>query len=337
MKRDSRISLIRMLCTSMVVTLHITQQYEAVFPRILYVTEWLNLGLVMFFCVSAYLYSKREITEVPKWYMHRYIDIAVPSLLVGGCTLAVFAFKGKLTSNQILSTLLSCAGLEIYAPYPWMFVQLWFLTYILFFYLSVPLIQKIDCKKSGDLQFWAVFAGILVAVQAVSLVFERITGLELLSTGILLRLYLPYFLFRRYDIDGKKIKPAIFVITVLSVLMIIATCIVRYFCVSLLPAGLVELFFIYTQSIAGTALFYWLYLAIQKLKGYPWILKISDMLSYEVYLTHCLFIGYATSLIKRFHYRWYGVVLALVMTLISSIALHYAAMPVKRLLNGRKK
>jgi surface polysaccharide O-acyltransferase-like enzyme len=336
MKKDSRISLIRMLCTTMVVTLHITQQYEVVFQPIRYVTEWLNLGLVMFFCISAYLYSKREITSVPKWYLHRYIEIAVPSLLVGGCTLAVFAVKGQLSGRVIWATVLSCMGLEAYAPHSWMFVQLWFLTYILFFYLTVPLIQKINCKKSGEIGFWGIFVGILVATQVASIGFERVTGIEVLSVGILLRLYLPYFLFRRYDIAGKQIQPIMYIITALAAAMIAVTCIVRYFYVSLLPSGLVELIFIYTQSVAGTALFYWLYQAMEKLKGYPWILKISDMLSYEVYLTHCLFIGYATSLIVKYNYKWYGVAFALAMTVISSFALHYVAKPIKHLLSGRK-
>ena len=334
MKKDPKISLIRMICTSMVVLLHIFQQFEVFSPAYNYLTDWLNLGLVMFFSVSAYLYSCRTITSIPKWYLHRYVEIAVPSIIVGFCTMIVFYFKEGITAELAFSTLLSCAGLQVYAPKPWMFIQLWFLTYILFFYFTVPFIQKINCKKCNDLCFWSVFVGILTFVQGSTIVIEQITKIELLSVGILLRLYLPYFLFKRYEINGKPIRRIMYVLTGISVLAITVTCLLRYRFTSVFPDALTELIFIYTQSVAGTVLFYWLYQAFSKLSSYPWILAASDMLSYEIYLTHCLFIGYSTSLILLFHHQWYGVLLALAATIASSIALHYISSPVKKFLTG---
>ena len=336
MKKDPKISLIRMLCTSMIVLLHISQQFEALNPACHFLTDWLNLGLVMFFSISAYLYSGRTITSIPKWYLHRYIEIAVPSIIVGVCTLIVFHFKEGITTDLVFSTLLSCAGLQIYAPKPWMFIQLWFLTYILFFYLTVPIIQKINCKKGNGFCFWSILIGVLVFAQGATVIFEHLTGIELLSIGILLRLYLPYFLFRRYEMNGKPVRRIMYVLTGISALAIIVTCLARYRFSSVLPVSLAEILFIYTQSLAGTVLFYWLYQAFRKLSTYPWILLVSDMLSYEIYLTHCLFIGYSTSLILLFNYQWYGVLLALIATIASSIALHYICVPIKGLLSGKK-
>ena len=96
MKRDVRISAIRLICTLAVVALHICQATEKLNDNIHYFTEWLNLGLVMFFCISAYLYSKKEITNVYNWYIHRYSEIAIPSLILGIITIVVFTFKGNI-------------------------------------------------------------------------------------------------------------------------------------------------------------------------------------------------------------------------------------------------
>lgn len=329
MKRDARISAIRMICTLAVVVLHITQQLEKIYAPIHYATDWLNLGLVMFFCISAFLYSKREITKVKKWYLHRYLEIAIPSVLVGIVTVIVFWAKGTLTADKLIGSLLSCAGLQVYAQNSWMFVQLWFITYLLFFYLSVPLIQRVKCKETRDFKFWSVLAASIILLQAISIVIESKTGVTLLSVGILLRFYLPYFTFKRYDINGAEIKPIMRLLTVFSAVAVGVICWVRYTPNVGIPAGIAEIMFVYTQTLTGFVLFYWLY------TGFAWVkenavLKIADKYSYEVYLTHCLFIGYSTSLIWNAKNVVLGIVAALAATAASSVILNFVSSKIKK-------
>lgn len=334
--KDLRISAIRLLCTMMIVLLHITQQMSQQHPALSVLSDWLNLGLVMFFSISAFLYSQREITGVGKWYLHRYIEIIVPSLIVGLCTILFFFLRSGLLSTHITGTLLSCIGLQVFLPDSWMFIQLWFLTYILFFYLSVPLIQKIPCRNVPAKKFWALLVATFFALQIGTILIERVTGLTLLSAGILLRMYLPYFVFRRYDINGTEIKPVMYCLTLLSGVAIIVTCWIRYSNISFLPPSIQELVFIYTQTLAGFVLFYWLYQTLGSIKKYSLLLRLSDRFSYEIYLTHCLFIGYSTSIIRKFNYRLSGIIIALILTVISSIVLHYLSKPIKSLLSRKK-
>jgi peptidoglycan/LPS O-acetylase OafA/YrhL len=329
MKRDARISAIRMICTLAVVVLHITQQLEKIYAPIRYATDWLNLGLVMFFCISAFLYSKREITKVKKWYLHRYLEIAIPSVLVGIATVVVFWAKGSITADKMIGALLSCVGLQVYAPDSWMFVQLWFITYLLFFYLSVPLIQRVKCKETTDFKFWSVLAASIILLQTISIVIESKTGVTLLSVGILLRFYLPYFTFKRYDINGAEIKPIMRLLTVFSVVAVGVICWVRYTPNVGIPSGIAEIMFVYTQTLTGFVLFYWLY------RGFAWmkenaVLKIADKYSYEVYLTHCLFIGYSTSLIWNAKNVVLGIVVALAATAVSSVILNIVSAAIKK-------
>lgn len=332
MKKIIGISLIRMLCTLMVVALHISQVMEKEAAGLHILTDWLNLGLVMFFGISAFLYSRKEIKAVSRWYLHRYIEIAVPSLIVGLGTILVFALRGGITLARIGGTLLACLGLEVYISDSWMFAQLWFLTYILFFYLTVPLIQKIDCRKASEAKFWGIFAAAVVILQVVAAAAKRVLGIETLSVGILLRLYLPYFVFRRYDINGKAIKPILYFFTAVSAVGVGVTCFLRYSPVELLPGAVAELIFIYTQSVAGFVLFCWLYKAFCSMKDSS-LLRLSDRYSYEVYLTHCLFIGYSTSIIERCGNRLLGIVAALLLTAAASAAVHWLSQQVKGVCN----
>lgn len=330
MKRNIRISIIRMICTLAVVVLHITQQLERIVYPIRYATDWLNLGLVIFFCISAFLYSQREITNVPKWYLHRYLEIAIPSLIVGIVTVALFCTKGFLGADKILGSLLSCIGLQVYAQDSWMFIQLWFITYLLFFYLTVPLVQKIKCKETSAFKFWAIMAVTVMVLQAASVVIETAMGITLLSVGILLRFYLPYFVFKRYDIEGEEIKPVMYVFTAASIIAIGVACWIRYTPNIGIPVAVAELLFVYVQTVAGFTLFYWLYKGFAWVKTYNTMLRLADKYSYEIYLTHCMFIGYSTSLIWSANNIVAGIVAALAATLGSSVILHYVAAVIKK-------
>ena len=337
MKRDIRISTIRMICTLSIVILHIFQRISGLNSAFHIVTDWLNLGLVMFFCISAYLYSNREIKDKVNWYIHRYTEIVISSLIVGIITIIVFTLNGTINSTKIIGCLMSCIGLQVYATNSWMFVQLWFLTYILFFYLTLPFIQKISCKKTSTIKFWSVMIISVISSQILSILIERSIGITLLSTGILLRLYLPYFVFKRYDINGNEIKPFIYLCTVISAISIPIICILRYTDLIGIPKNIVELIFIYVQTLAGFTLFYWLYRFFAFVKSYNIILKLSDKYSYEIYLTHCLFIGYSTSLIFKFNNIFLGIAVSLLATFISSIIVNYlsgiAKKPFKKLIN----
>ena len=326
--KDVKISIIRMISTIMVVILHIFQQLESDFEHLHIITDWFNLGLVMFFCISGYLYSNRQIEEPFKWIKHRYSEIALPATVVSVLTVIVFIFVGDLSTEKVFAAIASGLGLEAFLKDSWMFIQLWFLTYIMIFYLSVPVIQKINCKCKSNIKFWIFFILFMLLGQVVFFALEVITKVELISWGVLLRAYIPYFLFRRYDINSSETTKTMVYLSVLSVFAIIITVFARY----IYSFGAIsELIFIYTQTLAGCVLFFWLYRLFGKVNNYGTIVKISDCYSYNIYLTHCLFIGYNTSVLKICTNKLFGIVLALVMTAISSIFVRYVIIGLKNI------
>ena len=333
-QKDIRISLIRMISTMMVVLLHITQQMEKFVLNLNIITDWLNLGLVMFFCISAFLYSKREIKNVFKWYGHRYAEIAIPAIITSVITIVAFALigKGNIPRRNIFAAIMSGMGFEAFLSDSWMFIQLWFLTYLLFFYFTFPLAQKANCKSGSEVGFWVKFILIAMFAQIAVITIEWVFKIELLSVGILLRFYLPYFTLRRYDINDFKLERIMKFFLIIAVIMIGVTACFRYVLSIPSISAITELMFIYTQTLSGFVLFYCLYRAFEKIKTYSTVLRLSDTYSYNIYLTHCLFIGYSTSVIFLFSSKVIGIILALILTAVASILLRYLTYGVKKLL-----
>lgn len=333
MSIDYKISYIRAIATLLVVIIHITQHLSYTYPAVSVISDWGNLGLVMFFVMSAFLYSQRTITSPVKWLVKRYIEISIPSLLTVVLFLVGYQlFIGGLYPSRIVSSILCGLGFEEFVPDPWMFVQLWYLTYILICYLSIPLIQKINFKKSNESMFWGGIVVVTIVLQILSSIPEILFNAQFpLSWAQFVRFFLPYAIFKRYSIVSQKLKRIMYILTGVSIIAIVLTCYLRYFCkFDGLLLSVSELLFIYTQSLSGLVLFYWLYILFKKIKYYEKLCYFTNKYSYTVYLTHCLFIGYSTSMIDKFDSIAIGIAVALLCTALSSIVIEFLSLRVKK-------
>lgn len=229
--RDYKISYIRAISTVMVVALHTANHLAKTAPCI--VADWLNLGLVMFFVMSAFLYSKRTIRnkDYKAWLLHRYSEIVIPSFFAALLAIAyfyalVYAGNGTVSKQNILSSIICGLGFEAFAPAPWKFVEYWFLTYILICYVFLPLIQKIDFKKPKNFQFWIGILLMSVIMQGIL----SVSGIPI-SWGVMLRFYLAYAVFRRYDVQDIECRKTIIALSICVIPFIAAVCYIRYFLV----------------------------------------------------------------------------------------------------------
>lgn len=338
--KDYRISSIRMMATIMVVALHVCQYLEKYYWYLRIVREWLNLGLVMFFTMSAFLYANRTIDRprMGGWIAHRYKEVAIPALLTTLITLLVYGIGiGEINVRHVWWSIASGLGFEAFLSYGWMFYQMWFLTYILFCYCTIPIVQYIPVKKMSTTAFWGMLIGATAILQGLVFVAGKLTNIPILSWGQLLRFYLPYFLFRRYAITSRELKKTMCWMTALSGVCIAGVACIRYgMTLNDRFVPLVELAFIYTQTMAGTALFYWLYRFFSKIEINHNLLRLSDRYSYPVYLTHCLFIGYKTSIIDRMPNLFLGVAAALICTAVGSVMLDFLVKRINRMITVRQ-
>ena len=333
MEKDYAVSSIRMIATFMVVVLHILQQFERISSHLHILTDWCNLGLVMFFCISGYLYSSRTINE--GWIWHRYKEIVIPSIITVIATLVVYSLCFEIPDKKIIVySLVSGLGFEALVPNGWMFIQLWFLTYILFCYLSVPFIQKIKVRDMSEIQFWGMLVASTAVFQGGAMLINRVIDIPTLSWGVLLRFYLPYFLYRRYGGNNRQKKVYEWMVLV-SIILFIITCFARYVVHFDGVAGAIaELLFIYTQTIIGTVIFHFLRNFFQEHRISEKLLKLSDKYSYSVYLTHCFFIGYSTSIIFKCRSVVVGTVMAILLTVIASVFVTNITTQIKKVMKS---
>ena len=332
MEKDYAVSSIRLIATAMVVVLHILQRLESISPNLHVLTDWFNLGLVLFFCISGYLYSSRTITQ-REWIWHRYKEIVIPSTITVMATLVLYSLCIEVPDRKIIAySMASGLGFEALVPNGWMFIQLWFLTYILLCYLSVPFIQKIKVRDMSEMQFWGMLVASTAAFQGVSMLIKRFFDIPTLGWGVLLRFYLSYFLYRRYEGSNRQ-KKVYKWMSIASIFLLIFVCFSRYVVrFDGIASAIAEILFIYTQTIMGTVLFYHLRRFFQTHRISEKLLKLSDKYAYSVYLTHCLFIGYNTSVIFKCSNIAVGIATALLLTAIASFFVTKMAERVKFIL-----
>lgn len=340
MRKDNQISVIRACATVMVVMLHVVQRICIITDiKLQPLSDWLNLGLVMFFGISAYLYALRKEIKVPlKWFQKRYMSLIVPSIVtvIGACVIYSVLIE-PIGAKRIWIAVMSGIGFEAFLTDGWIFVQLWFLTYILVCYMTVPLLCKLPIEKIISKKFGVGILGIIV-VQIIFFIVEKIIPFPFLSAGVLLRFYIPYVIYRKYDIRSKECKKLMTIGAVVCIPSIIVISVIRYgIQLTGTMAVIGELAFIYIQTLVGIVLFYWLYLAFDQIKFNERILRILDRYSYPVYLTHCFFVGYSTSQLDKFENKFLGIVIALLYTVIASFVVEKLAGFIQDMLNKKGK
>lgn len=78
MNRDYKIAYIRVLAAIGIVLLHILQKLSQTYPVLTIASDWLNLCLVLFFVMSAFLYVNKTVSSPCQWYIRRYLELIIP-------------------------------------------------------------------------------------------------------------------------------------------------------------------------------------------------------------------------------------------------------------------
>lgn len=157
-KRDSVITLSRVLGTVFIVLCHIIQYYTFI-PGSATIGKFLSCGVELFIFISGYLYGKKNYSSnfrFRQWYFKRVITISLPAILVSIIVIGVlFTIQKAVDFNTVIIYLIDAEGImflnwrlanrlftEILSLGP-----LWFTTIIMLCYLLVPLLSRINIKN----------------------------------------------------------------------------------------------------------------------------------------------------------------------------------------------
>lgn len=74
--RQNSVSIIRFIALCMIIVCHITQYYD------LEICNWFNVGVQIFLCISGFLFSNKEIDNIPKFLNKRFLKVLIPYYIV---------------------------------------------------------------------------------------------------------------------------------------------------------------------------------------------------------------------------------------------------------------
>lgn len=288
--------------------------------------QFLNCAIHIFFFISGYLFSMKQIENTPKWFFNRWVRLAVPeyiyllvelilcSVLIGGFAMPVRSFIIWFLNLQCIFNLNLEGGVT---------EHLWFLSFIMLCYLLTPLLQRMRTKR-----WYGIALTVFLAVAQVSLYMIFRIPLFQFAAGVVV--YVAAYFFGARLLETLSFK---------------TVCI---FAVPAVTFGIGRLL-LHTKADASptlTALYdgviaVWanVWIAVFILLFVIWFVKKSysavrcfekpvrfaDKISYEIYLVHYMFIKGAVSLMHITGNMLLNIVLVLLATVCYALILHWGS------------
>jgi peptidoglycan/LPS O-acetylase OafA/YrhL len=310
------ISTIRALAIGLILMCHIFQGFNH------FLAWWLNVGVQIFLFMSGFLFGGKRISDWKYWYKKRAVRL-LPSyyiFLTIVCILHYFVlgddFFGKVFLYHVslihYYTNISIPGIE----------HLWYISVIATCYLLMPLLQYMRFKS---FIFFDIF--ILICLPLLLL----LSGYLLSFPSIELSFNVFTFTLGYAIASAYKESPStkvVFSILVISLFLIL----IRGLFQIAMPLGINLLKKIYTivvlcsKPLIASAIFLSLYAYIKKLRinSRPQrVIKYIDTYSYELYLTHQLFILGHFSVLFITKSVTVNVILCILASMLSAITLKY--------------
>lgn len=310
-EKDMRISIIRLISLLMIISCHILQGLH------IWLAFWLNLGVQIFFFMSGYLYGKKDIMDLKKFYEQRILKILLPSSIL----IFIMIVIDKLCFDIEYSKIFLSANLLGFGGFYGTLFSLthtWFVSYILICYFITPFLQNLFKKQKSSAKILFLFLFILLLFYQF-----RVINVNCAWLGN----YILGYYFSRCCI-AKKQKKRFFEFLVLFAIPIVPISIIlQYDLVTNIPKIFVtykELICNWEHVLLGSILFLLLYKLFSKIHIHDsFIFKMSDQYSYFIYLVHQIFILNHMSVLKITDYLALNIILIFFLSITSGIFLYW--------------
>ena len=288
--KDNTISLIRMIATLSVFICHVAQAF-----RYNIISDWFNLGVQLFFVISAFLYCNRVINNYKKFMYKRCVVILVPCIIyVLFCFIIEILLGHSVYITDVTSRLIGFGEVRGTGE----FIHFWYITYIMFLYACLPIFQSIHAERlKNDFVFYFVLGFSLALIAIITFAIKTKFGIFTLSLAHLSCFIIPYFMIKKYGKLNLK-KSILLLMSLFSIIFNVAVIIFRYRIFNIskyIPEEVIEQLYLYGHSFIGIVLFYYLFFILRKLKvsrATKKILNFSDKYSFSFYIVHPAVINY---------------------------------------------
>lgn len=212
-KRNSAISLSRITGMFFIILCHIIGYYSFI-PGHESLGQFFSCGVPIFLFISGYLYGGKQIENIKKWYIKRFLTVSVPAIIISIFVIIALSIFGETLSIQ--SIVAYCLDLEGLLFLNWNVVTsffseisslgpLWFTTVIMLCYLLVPLLSMISRKIRKNVSYCIFFISFIVIGTIISIMLQNYFSLSYFiyfsigyfagSRKLLNKVNLPFFIF----------------------------------------------------------------------------------------------------------------------------------------------
>lgn len=263
----------------------------------------LNVGVQIFFFISAFIFSQYEITNIFKWFKKRISRIFVPYYIYLIIVIPIFYLYGTqyISVKKVLAYIFDLQG--FINPAIKGLGHLWFLSVIVFCYLITPILCRLFPSNKDEKSLFYI-------LEIIALVLFLWTSTSYI---VWVMVYLlGYYIGRYYKEIPIKVIVVIFIGGLLCIPFI-------------LNNGFNEKCDYILHGIGGSLIFLILYriYVYYNISRDFFLIKYIDKYSYEIYLTHHLFILGPFSLLFYTINIYINILIIILMTLISAFLLKY--------------
>lgn len=294
------ISFVRFLAMCSIVTCHLLQVQHNRYC-------WLfNIGVQVFLAISGYLYGCKKIDKWKEWFKSRFVKLYIPyALFLIVCTPIYFLFApDNINIKLIIIHLLDLQGILGYGING--LGHLWFMSVIALCYLITPLLQRI--RKYQLLIIVGLLLGLFLNLYSLRFFVNLLSCLFI---------YCVCYLFAGMEKDMKK-----YVMFVLGIMFIWSAVSISWDNILDYTNPLNQMLHITVGLLIVMSVTYTYKYKYLQFPIYGKFLKIIDVFSYDIYITHHIFILGPFSLIMVTPFTLLNVTIILAVTCFSALLLH---------------
>lgn len=322
--KDYSISCVRFIAMCFIIICHMMQRDD--FSSNIYGAHigwafWFNVGVQMFLFLSGYLYGKKDDIDTIFFFKKNFSKLLVDYYVFVIIMLIIIHFSTLLNIDK--ATIIALITLTGTPPG---LGHLWFIPTILFCYLLTPILHSIITvidKHSTKKRFIESLLFLLL-VHEITIRFLSYFNPTLLNCYILGMIY------SRIERRSKTDISLFYLIIIgLCIFMIPIQFKIDYWSHNILTgyfAANYSYFCGYGHVFLGITIIFFIRAIYNKVSiltiSHP-ILDWSDKYSYDVYLTHHIFIQSAFGCVEFIDNRFIALPLAVLLTIIASLALYY--------------
>lgn len=318
-KESLAISLLRVVGCVFIVICHLAQ--ESQYSIIQMSAQLFTVGVPIFFIISAFIYSKKQIGQPVNWLVQRGKRILIPMYLLVGIIMGYSIII--LNKNIDLKTL----GIYIFNAQGFTGGKLrgtghlWFLSVLMICYILTPCLEKIKSSFDRKALIKIVIIGMMLQI-LLAIFYSKLIGIYLAHVCI----YTIVYMFSDEEVYNVKNYIILAIITGIATLF-------RFYLKTIddrtsrdLIHALYECIVVpYSMGILGlwvTSTVFYMVRKFEFLNKFKKIILHIERYSFEIYLVHYMYIVGPFNLLDTTNSRILNIGIVLIITYISSRLLY---------------